>query len=59
MSTAQKLVVGLIAIGLVTTAVLPKRQTPGVIGAFGSAGANLFSTVMGTSVPIGAQKTGQ
>lgn len=56
MSTAQKLVVGLIAIGLVTTVVLPKRQTPGVVTALASGGSSLFSTVMGTSVPAGAQK---
>ena len=58
MSTGQKLVTGLIAIGLLTTAVLPKRQTPGVIGATASGVSGLFSTVMGTSVPAGAQKTG-
>ena len=51
MSTGQKLVTGLIAVALVTTAVLPKRQTSQVIGSFGSAGSSLFSTVMGTSVP--------
>lgn len=58
MSTGQKLVTGLIAIGLLTTAILPKRQTPGVIGAATSGVSGLFSTVMGTSVPAGAQKTG-
>lgn len=51
MSTGQKLVTGLIAIALVTTAVLPKRQTSQVITAGGGALSNLFSTVMGTSVP--------
>ena len=49
MSTIQKLVTGLVAVALVTTAVLPKRQTASVIGAAGSAGSSLFSTVMGTN----------
>lgn len=58
MSTAQKLVAGLVAIGLFTTAILPKRQAPQVIGAVGTAGSSVFSTVMGTSVPAGAKATG-
>ena len=48
MSTAQKVVTGLVAIALVTTAILPKRQTASVIGAGGNALGNLFATVMGT-----------
>jgi preprotein translocase subunit SecG len=59
MTTIQKLITGLIAVALVTTAVLPKRGTSSVIGAAGSAGSSLFSTVMGTSVPKGAMATGQ
>jgi hypothetical protein len=55
MTTVQKLITGLIAVALVTTAVLPKRSTPGVITAAGSAGSSLFSTVMGTSRPSGSQ----
>lgn len=48
MSVAEKLVSGLVLIGLVTTMVLPKRQTPQVIDATGKAGSALFGTVMGT-----------
>lgn len=55
MSTGQKLVTGLIAVALLATAILPKRQTPQVISAAGSAGSSLFSTVMGTSTPAGAK----
>jgi hypothetical protein len=58
MSTFQKLVAGAIAIGLLTTAVLPKRKTSTVINAAGSATSNVFSTVMGTSTPAGAKATG-
>lgn len=57
MSTAQKIVTGLVAVALITTVVLPKRQTPAVIGATTSGLSGLFSTVMGTSVPAGSQKT--
>jgi hypothetical protein len=57
MSTLQKLIVGFVAIGLATTAFLPKRQAPQVIGAVGSATSNVFSTVMGTSTPAGARAT--
>jgi hypothetical protein len=55
MSTVQKLVTGFVAIALLTTAILPKRQTAGVINAAGGAGSSLFSTVMGTSVPTGSK----
>lgn len=55
MSTVQKLVTGLIAIALVTTAILPKRSTANVISAAGGAGSSLFSTVMGTSLPAGSK----
>jgi hypothetical protein len=59
MTTVQKIVTGLVAIALLTTAVLPKRNTAGVVSAAGGAGSSLFSTVMGTSVPAGAKATGQ
>jgi hypothetical protein len=55
MSTLQKVVTGFVAIGLLTTAILPKRQTASVIGAGGGALSNVFSTVMGTSTPAGAK----
>lgn len=48
MSTFQKIITGVVAIGLVTTAILPKRQTASVINAGGGALSGLFATVMGT-----------
>lgn len=36
MSTVQKFLIGLVAIGLVTTLVLPNRQSPAVINAVGN-----------------------
>jgi hypothetical protein len=55
MSTVQKLVTGLVAVALLTTAILPKRSTANVINAAGGASSSLFSTVMGTSVPSGSK----
>lgn len=50
MPVAQKLIAGLVAIGLLTTAILPGRQTGAVIDASGRAGSGLFGTVIqGTS----------
>jgi len=46
MSPLQRLIVGLTAIGLVTTAVLPERQTIGVIKAAGTATSGLYYTVI-------------
>lgn len=48
-SPVRVFVAGVIIIGLATTAVLPKRQTPAVVGAFGTAGAKLLGTAMGTA----------
>jgi hypothetical protein len=48
MNTFQKIVSGLIGIALVTTAVLPKRQTAGVLTAGSQGLSGLFATVMGT-----------
>jgi hypothetical protein len=46
-----KLIAGLVAIGLLTTAVLPNRITPKVIDAGGRAASGLFGTVIsGSSV---------
>lgn len=49
MTAAQKFVSGLIAIGLVTTLVLPNRQSASVIGAASSGGSKLLGTAMGTA----------
>jgi hypothetical protein len=46
MSAVQRLIVGLTAIGLLTTAVLPGRQTEKVIKASGSAVQGLYYTVI-------------
>ena len=46
MSPLQQLIVGLTAIGLVTTAVLPQRQTASVIKAAGQATSGAYYTVI-------------
>ena len=48
MSVAEKFVTGIVGIAMVTTLILPKRQTPAVVGAFGNAGSKILGTVMGT-----------
>lgn len=48
MSTAEKVLTAIVGVGLVTTLVLPKRQTPQVVSAFGSAFSNILGTAMGT-----------
>lgn len=49
MTTAQKLVAGLVAIGMITTLVLPNRQSAQVITAGANGGARLLGTAMGTA----------
>lgn len=51
MSTLEKFLTGIVGVALVTTLVLPKRQTPAVVGAFGTALSRVMGTVMGTSAP--------
>lgn len=46
MSTVEKIAMGIIGIGLVTTLVLPGRQTPQVINAF----SNLFRGSLATAM---------
>lgn len=46
MSTAQKLGMGIIAIGMATALLLPDRQTPAVINAI----QNLFSGSLNTAI---------
>lgn len=48
MSTAEKVLTGIVGVALVATLVLPKRQTPQVISAFGTAFSNVLGTAMGT-----------
>jgi len=54
MSTLEKFLTGIVGVAMVTTLVLPKRQTPTVVGAFGTALSRVMGTVMGTSVPKSA-----
>lgn len=49
MPVAQKFVGGIIAIAMVTTLILPKRQTVQVIGAISGLSRGLLATAMGTS----------
>jgi len=51
--TAQKLGMAVIAVALVTTLILPGRQTAPVLNAFGQFTTGTLSTAMGTSA--GAQ----
>lgn len=46
MGTVGKIAMAVIGVGMVTTLLLPKRQTPQVINAF----AGLFSGALGTAM---------
>ncbi len=48
MNTAQKIAMGVIGIGLITTLILPGRQTPAVINAFTGLFRGSLATAMGT-----------
>lgn len=52
MSTAQKIAMGLIGIGMATTLILPDRQTPQVLGAFTTLFRGSLSTAMGTGKQV-------
>jgi hypothetical protein len=49
MGTGEKLAAGIVAIGMVTTLILPKRQTPAVINAAGGFARGVMGTAMGTA----------
>lgn len=49
MSTVEKILTAIVGVGMVTTLILPKRQTPAVVGAFGSAFSKVLGTAMGTA----------
>jgi hypothetical protein len=49
MSSAEKIASAIVFVALVTTLILPGRQSPQVIGAFGSAFNGALSTAMGTA----------
>lgn len=52
MSAAQKFASGIIAIGMVTTLILPKRQTPAVINALTKFVRGALGTAMGTAKAV-------
>lgn len=52
MSVAEKFVGGIIAIGMITTLILPKRQTIGVVDAFTRFFRGTLATSMGTGKQV-------
>jgi hypothetical protein len=48
MTTIEKVLMGIIGVAMVTTLILPRRQTPQVIGAAGKA----FNGALGTSMGL-------
>lgn len=52
MSTLEKIALGIIGIGMVTTLILPKRQTPQVITAGATGLRGLLATAMGTGKTV-------
>lgn len=52
MSTVEKFMAGLIGIAMVTTLILPKRQTPQVINAATGFVRGTLSTAMGTGKSV-------
>lgn len=52
MTPIQKFLGGIIAIGMVTTLVLPKRQTPQVINAITGFTRGTMATAMGTGKSV-------
>lgn len=51
MSALEKFLTGVVGVALVTTMILPGRQTPQVTDAAGTALSRVLGTVMGTSAP--------
>jgi len=51
MGTVEKVLMGIVGVAMVTTLILPKRQTPQVIGA----GEKFFTRSLGTA--MGLQRT--
>jgi hypothetical protein len=49
MTTVEKVLMGIIGVAMITTLILPKRQTPAVIGAAGTAFSRSLGTAMGTT----------
>jgi hypothetical protein len=51
-TTVQKFVTGIVTIGLVTTLVLPNRQSVGVINSLFGGSRGLLATAMGTGKQV-------
>ena len=51
MSSFERIAVLIVGVGMVTTLVLPNRQTVGVINASGNLFARALGTAMGTARP--------
>jgi hypothetical protein len=47
MSTVEKIAMGIVGVALVTTLILPGRQTPAVLNAAGSVFSGSLKTAMG------------
>jgi hypothetical protein len=47
MSTVEKVLMGIIGVAMVTTVILPGRQTPQVLNAFGNVFSGSLKTAMG------------
>lgn len=52
MGTVEKIAMGVIGIGLVTTLLLPDRQTPQVVNAFTNLFRGSLATAMGTGKKV-------
>lgn len=52
MGTVEKIAMGIIGIGMVTTLLLPGRQTPAVINAFTGLFRGGLATAMGTGKAV-------
>jgi hypothetical protein len=49
MTTIEKVLMGIVGVAMITTLVLPRRQTPAVIGAAGTAFSRSLGTAMGAT----------
>lgn len=52
MSTVEKFMAGIVGVALITTLILPKRQTPQVINAATSFVRGTMATAMGTGKAV-------
>jgi len=52
MGTAEKVLMGIVGVAMVTTLILPRRQTPQVINSFFSGFRGSLATAMGTGKQV-------